>query len=111
MGFFIYKNMVLKHTTTDGNTNHEIDLHEKTHIVTTIDIEGEAMVKKKWGTQQKFVEKLISKEINKIEDRIKTQKKTIGECVHYNKMEGMEITQRLLEDNKGKLKYLQEYVY
>jgi hypothetical protein len=103
--------MVLKHTTTDGMTNHEVDLHEKTHVVTTEDLEGETVTKKKWGTQQKFVEKLISKEIEKVEDRIKIQKRTIGECMYYNKMEGIEVTQRMLEQNKEKLKYLQEYVY
>jgi len=103
--------MVLKHTTTDGKTQHEVDLHEKTHVVTVEELDGETVTNKKWGTQQKFVEKLISKEIEKIQDKIKVQKRTIGECHYYNKLEGIEITEKLMEKNITKLKYLEEYVY
>jgi hypothetical protein len=106
------KEVILKHTTTDGKTHHLVDLTIKKHIVESVDADGDSYtVNKKWGTQQKFVEKLIKKEIEKVKTRISVQKHTIGECKHYNRMSGIEITEKKLKLNEQKLHYLENYVY
>ena len=101
--------MVLEHITTDGKTKHEVDLVNKKHVVT--DLSDKSMSDKKWGTQQKFVEKLINKEIEKVESRIIRQKTTIGECIRYNKLDALDVTEKLITKNESKLEYLKNYVY
>jgi len=101
--------MILEHTTTDGKTKHQVDLVDKKHVITNL--EDNSMSTKKWGTQQKFVEKLIVKEIEKIESKIYQQKVTIGECIRYNKLEGIENTESRIKKNESKLDYLKSYVY
>ncbi len=96
--------MVLEHITTDGKTKHEVDLVNKKHVVT--DLSDKSMSDKKWGTQQKFVEKLINKEIEKVESRIIRQKTTIGDCIRYNKLDALDVTEKLITKNESKLKYL-----
>lgn len=98
--------VILKHKTTDGKSFHEVDLVNKKHTVTTYPDGVEKIVSKKWGTQEKFINNLIDKEITKIKDKITIQKNTIGECIHYNKMDGIEITQNKLKSNQELLEFL-----
>lgn len=101
--------MVLEHITTDGKTRHEVDLEEKKHVIE--DLEDHSLVTKKWGTQQKFVEKLISKQIERVEEKIMSQKMTISDCYKYNSLTGIESTQKKLEENIEILDYLKSYDY
>ncbi len=103
--------VILKHTTTDGKTLHEVDLVNKKHTVTTQPDGVEKKVTKRWGTQEKFIDKLINKEIDKVKGRISVQKKTIGECIHYNKMDGIEVTQNKLSINEELLEFLTSFKY
>jgi hypothetical protein len=57
------------------------------------------------------VEKLIKKEIEKVESRIIRQKTTIGECIRYNKLEALDVTEKMITKNESKLEYLKNYVY
>ena len=101
--------MVLEHTTTDGKTRHEIDLEEKKHVIENL--EDHSLTTKKWGTQQKFVEKLITKQIDKVQEKIMSQKMTIADCYKYNTLTGIESTQKKLGDNLETLEYLKSYEY
>lgn len=99
--------MIIKHTTTDGNTYHEIDLGECKHMVT----ENEVTVNKRWGTQQKLVERLVVSEIKKVNEHINTQKMTIGQCIKYGRLDNLDITREKLNLNEGKIEYLISYEY
>ncbi len=105
--------VIIKHKTTDGTTYHEIDLSNKKHKVTTLETNNtdEFTSTKKWGTQQKFVEKLILKEIDIIEERMLVQKKTIADCIYYNSESHLDVTKRKLEENKELIEFLKTYKY
>ena len=103
--------VILTHKTTDGKTLHEVDLNNKKHYVITYPDGIETRSAKRWGSQQKLVERLIEKEIDKVKDRIGIQKNTIGECIHYNKMDGIEITQNKLKINEELLEFLTSFEY
>jgi hypothetical protein len=108
------KDVIIKHKTSDGKTNHEVNLTDKKHTVVTEDntaVDGFVSVNKRWGTQQKLVEKMISNEIELVNEKMLVQKKTINECIYYNSTSNLEPTRKALEKNEEKLNYLKEYVY
>src|SRR5210317_924547 len=105
--------VILKHKTTDGKTYHEVDIINKKHKVTTLETSTteEFTSTKKWGSQQKFVEKLIVKEIESIEGRMLVQKKTIADCHYYKSTSHLDITEKRLTENRELLEYLKTYEY
>lgn len=105
--------VILKHKTTDGKTYHEVDIINKKHIVITLETTKteEFTSTKKWGSQQKFVEKLVSDEIKEVESKMLVQKKTIADCIYYNSEGNLDITKKRLEENKELLEFLQTYEY
>lgn len=105
--------VILKHKTTDGKTYHEVDLTNKKHRVTTLETSSteEFTSTKKWGTQQKFVEKLILNEIKTVEGRMLVQKKTIADCIYYKSEDNLDVTKRKLEENKELIVFLKTYEY
>jgi hypothetical protein len=104
--------VIIKHDTTDGSTHHEINLSTRKHKVTTLDSNDlESTSTKKWGSQQKFVEKLILKEIEKVEGKMLIQKKTIADCIYYKSEDHLEVTKRRLKENKEIIEFLKTYEY
>ncbi len=105
--------VILKHKTTDGKTYHEVDIVNKKHKVITLETSSteEFTSTKKWGSQQKFVEKLIVKEIESIEGRMLVQKKTIADCIYYKSEGNLDVTKRRLEENKELIAFLKSYEY
>ena len=89
--------VILKHKTTDGTTYHEIDIEFSSN--------------KKWGSQQKFVEKLILKEIKSLEGKMLIQKTTIADCVQYKSEGNLDITYEKLSNNRDRLEFLSSYEY
>ena len=104
---------ILKHKTVDGKTYHEVDIINEKHIVITLETTQteEFTTIKKWGTQQKFIEKLVLDEIKDLESKMLIQKKTISECIKYNTTGNLDITKKRLETNKELLEFLQTYEY
>jgi hypothetical protein len=103
--------VILKHTTTDGSTYHEVDLTNKRHTVTTQSDGEDKTVTKRWGSTQKLVEKLVTKEITVVEEKIKVQRKTIGDCIYYNSTDHLEVTERKLTMNRELLEFLTSFSY
>ena len=105
--------VILKHKTTDGTTYHEVDIINKKHKVTTLETPTteEHSANKKWGTQQKFVETLIKKEMETVEEKMLIQKKTIADCIYYKSEGNLDITKRRLEENKELIEFLKIYEY
>jgi transcriptional regulator NrdR family protein len=105
--------VIIKHTTTDGKTYHEVDLSNRKHRVTTLETSDteEYTSTKKWGSQQKFVDKLVLKEIETVEDKMLVQKKTIADCIYYKSESHLEITKRKLSENRELLEFLKTFDY
>lgn len=105
--------VILKHKTTDGTTYHEVDIINKKHKVTTLETSTteEFTATKKWGSQQKFVEKLVQKEIETVEGRMLVQKKTIADCIYYKSEGNLDVTKRRLNENRELLEFLTTYEY
>jgi hypothetical protein len=104
---------ILKHTTSDGHTHHEVDIINKKHKVITLatDDVKESSTTEKWGTQQKFVEKLVMKAIEVIGEKMVEQKKTIADCETYNSMGNLGVTRKRLDMNRELLVFLNTYEY
>jgi hypothetical protein len=104
---------ILKHKTTDGMTYHEVDIINKKHKVTTLETTTteEHSTNKKWGTQQKFVEKLVLNEISVVEEKMLVQKKTIADCIYYGSESNLDITKIKLNKNRELLEFLTTYEY
>jgi hypothetical protein len=105
--------VILKHKTTDGTTIHEVDIINNKHKVITLETTttDEFTSTKKWGSQQKFVEKLVLKEIEDVESRMLVQKKTIADCIYYKSEGNLEVTKRRLDENRELLEFLKDYKY
>ena len=105
--------VILKHKTTDGTIYHEVDIIKKKHKVTTLETPTteEFTVTKKWGSQRKFIEKLVLKEIETIEGKMLIQKKTIADCIHYKSEGNLDVTKRRLNKNRELLEFLTTYEY
>jgi transcriptional regulator NrdR family protein len=105
--------VIIKHTTTDGNTYHEVDLSNRKHRVTTLETsESEEFTStKKWGSQEKFVDKLVLKEIESVEAKMLIQKKTIADCIYYKSEDHLDVTKRKLDENRELLEFLKTFNY
>jgi hypothetical protein len=105
--------VILKYTTTNGTTYHEVDLIKKKHKVTILETETvvETSTNKKWGSQENFVEGLISKEITTLEGKILVQKTTIADCIRYKSEDHLHVTKRKLDENRERLTFLTSYEF
>jgi hypothetical protein len=103
--------VILKHKTSDGTSYHEVDLVNRKYKITTLETEliDESITTKKWGPQQNFIDKLILKEIESLNDKMFTQKMTIAECIRYNSEDNLDITKEKLNMNRERLEFLKKY--